>query len=143
MKNKPKTKKMSSLRLHPKFGVNPTIPACFWCGKDKNEVALLGAAYKDEAPMRLVIDYDPCETCKGQMAQGVTLIEVSETKSDTRPAIKTSPDIYPTGAFAVIRPEAVENIFGENSEAILKHKRAFVEVGVLQRILPRPENPEA
>lgn len=44
---------MSSVRLHPKYGVNPTIPTCFWCGKDKNEIALLGAAYKEEAPMHM------------------------------------------------------------------------------------------
>lgn len=33
-----------SLRLHSKYGVNPTIPTCFYCCKSKNMLILLGAA---------------------------------------------------------------------------------------------------
>ena len=33
---------MDSILLSPKHGVNPTIPVCFWCGREKNEVALMG-----------------------------------------------------------------------------------------------------
>lgn len=33
---------MSSIKLSPKHGVNPTIPVCFFCGKPKNEIALMG-----------------------------------------------------------------------------------------------------
>ena len=126
-----------SIRLHPKFGVNPTVPTCFWCGKDKNEVALLGAAYKGEAPHHMVLDYSPCETCRGQMEKGISLIEVSGTNPDQRPPIHKNPDLYPTGLFAVVRGEAIGHIFGENqTKDILKHRKAFVGVGVLQKILP-------
>ena len=31
-----------SIRLSKEHGVNPTIPICFWCEKDKNEIAMLG-----------------------------------------------------------------------------------------------------
>ena len=31
-----------SIRLSPAHGVNPTIPICFWCGNEKNEIALMG-----------------------------------------------------------------------------------------------------
>lgn len=24
------------ITLSPKYGVNPTIPVCFWCGEEKN-----------------------------------------------------------------------------------------------------------
>lgn len=33
---------MSSIKLSSKHGVNPTIPVCFFCGEEKNEIALLG-----------------------------------------------------------------------------------------------------
>ena len=72
-----------SIRLHPKHGLNPTMPVCFWCGQDTGEVALLGAAYKDEAPRRMVIGQNPCEKCKAQMAQGITFMEVTENREYT------------------------------------------------------------
>jgi hypothetical protein len=34
------------MRLHNEYGLNPTIPICFFCGESKDEVALLGANYK-------------------------------------------------------------------------------------------------
>ena len=27
-----------SIPLSPKHGLNPTIPVCAWCGKEKNEI---------------------------------------------------------------------------------------------------------
>ena len=80
-----------SIRLHSKYGVNPTIPQCFWCGQDKNEVALLGAAYKGEAPMHMVLDHEPCETCKQKFAQGILFFEV---------------DDEPTGRWVVIKRDS-------------------------------------
>ena len=57
-----------SIKLSPKYGVNPTIPCCFFCGKEKNEIALLGKVGKRdediEAPMHMVIDYEPCDECR-------------------------------------------------------------------------------
>ena len=32
----------AGIKLSPKHGLNPTIPVCFWCGEERNEVALLG-----------------------------------------------------------------------------------------------------
>lgn len=62
----------AGIKLSPKHGLNPTIPVCFWCGEERNEVALLGhigdgRKHEDfEAPMHMVIDYDavrkmPCK----------------------------------------------------------------------------------
>lgn len=50
---------MSSIKISPKHGVNPTIPVCFFCGKPKNEIALMGrmGGKEDiEAPRNLVLD---------------------------------------------------------------------------------------
>ena len=35
-----------TIELSPKHGVNATIPVCFWCGKEKNEIAILGRVRK-------------------------------------------------------------------------------------------------
>ena len=57
----------NSIRLSEKHGVTPTIPVCFGCGKQKNEIALLGRLPNDaEAPMNMVLNYDPCEECLSQ-----------------------------------------------------------------------------
>ena len=52
------------IKLHKEHGLNPTVPICIYCGKDKNEVALLGAAYKEEAPMHMILNNEPCDSCK-------------------------------------------------------------------------------
>ena len=64
---------MDSILLSPKHGVNPTIPVCFWCGREKNEVALMGylkgrGGEDIAAPMHMVIDYEPCDECRQNMA---------------------------------------------------------------------------
>lgn len=54
----------AGIKLSPKHGLNPTIPVCFWCGEERNEVALLGhigdgRKHEDfEAPRHMVIDYE-------------------------------------------------------------------------------------
>ena len=64
----------AGIKLSPKHGLNPTIPVCFWCGEERNEVALLGhigdgrKLEEFEAPMHMVIDYEPCEKCRANMA---------------------------------------------------------------------------
>lgn len=108
-----------SIRLHPKHGVNPTIPVCAWCGKERNEVALLGAAYRGEAPRNMVIDDEPCDACKAGMAQGITFIEAEQTFDGPRR----------TGRWCVVREELVrESVHPpELRDAILKRRAAYVE----------------
>ena len=111
------------IELSPKHGLNATIPICFWCGETKNEIALLGRMReKDphtgkavrgsdlEAPMQMVLDYEPCDKCREIRAKGFTLIEVSETpNSKGQPPIQAS--LYPTGRHSVIANEAAESVF--------------------------------
>lgn len=122
-----------SIKISPKYGVNPTIPVCFWCGKEKNEIALLGRIRRKEtrktaygttvnhtvdddmeAPRNMVLDYEPCDACREQFLQGVQVIECDTASPDERMPISkddTGNPVYPTGRFVVLKPEAVKRIF--------------------------------
>lgn len=101
-----------SIKVSEKYGVNPTIPVCFFCGEEKNEIALLGKITNKqtkeevEAPMRMVLDYEPCDKCKEAWSKGVAIIEVTQ-KDLGRPNI--APNAQPTGRLVVLKPEAVPN----------------------------------
>lgn len=123
----------NSIKLSPKYGVNPTIPICFWCGEDKNEIALLGRIGDGrkgediEAPMHMVLDYNPCDKCVANMALGVTCVEVVDI-----PPHKNMPEFvdghYPTGRWNVIKPDAARRIFNldvEAGEKLLVSEEAF------------------
>lgn len=106
---------MDSIKLSPKHGVNPTIPVCFWCGREKNEVALMGylkgkGGEDIAAPMHMVIDYEPCDECRQNMTQGFTLIEAT-SKPNAASNVEIQRGVYPTGRYAVLRREAAERIF--------------------------------
>lgn len=61
-------KKGDTVTLSPKYGFNPSINVCFFCGEDKGELILPGRLEGDaEAPHRAVYNYEPCEKCKKQM----------------------------------------------------------------------------
>lgn len=136
-----------SIRLHPKHGVNPTIPVCFWCGKQKNEIVLLGASSKrltghDKAPMSIVLDYEPRDECKAQMERGVTLAECVESPHDERPPIQDG--LWPTGRWVVVTPEAFERVFGaEAASDVLRAGKAFIAKDAFEQMgldrVPRPE----
>lgn len=109
-----------SIRLHPEHGLNPTIPTCFFCGEPKNEVALLGAAFKGKAPMHLCIDKQPCEKCKGWMEQGVIFCSVRDGETGDNP--------YRTGKWCVVKTEAVERWPEDELRVrILKTRFCFIE----------------
>lgn len=114
----------NSIKLSKKYGVNPTVCKCFFCGADKG-IALLGhigdyRKHEDiEAPRECVMDYEPCDKCAENMNKGVTLIEVSETQpSDGRPPMKAqgNKEVYPLGRFLVVTCEAVERMTGNEFE---------------------------
>jgi hypothetical protein len=111
-----------SIRLHPKHGLNATIPVCFLCGKDKNEIALLGAAYHDEAPMHMCIDKSPCDECRGYMEQGVLFVCVQDNTDQSNP--------YRMGKIAVLKVEAAKRIFPNLGE----NRAAFVEETVWKKL---------
>ena len=99
---------MSSIRLSKKHGVNATIPVCAWCGKQKNEVALLGYLKGDaEAPRNAILNYDPCDECKEAWSVGVAVIEVVRTPREDG-QLPITKDAYPTGRMVVVK----ESVFG-------------------------------
>ena len=121
------------LRLHPEYGVNPTIPTCFYCGKDKNEVALLGANYKGQAPMHMVIDIEPCDECKAKYADYTLLIEVDARYNNVSGQhMKRKPQ--PTGRWCAIRKECL-NI--EKPSPI-----AYVEPETMNQVLSQAKEAE-
>ena len=116
------------IKVSKKHGVNPTIPICAWCGKQRNEIALLGKLPGDaEAPKNVIIDYEPCDECKAQWEQGVAIIEVSRT-----PMTAGQPPIaegaYPTGSVVVVKEEALNGGFKNGSKALMlteEFRKAF------------------
>ena len=108
--------KTKGVLLSPKYGVNPTIPICFWCGKEREEVALIGRIGDGrkgedfEAPMHMVIDYEPCDECKKNMALGFTVMEATTVPNKVT-SVEFQKGVYPTGRFVVIKPEAAEQVF--------------------------------
>lgn len=112
----------NSTRISEKYGLNPTIPCCFFCGEQKNEIALLGhiGDYRKgediEAPRSIVLDYEPCEDCKKKFSLGVLVIEVTfDQPKDMRPAIAkdiTGVKAYPTGNYVVVR-RGVLDVYGD------------------------------
>jgi deoxycytidylate deaminase len=94
------------IKLHPKHGLNPTIAKCCICGGDKNEIALLGAAHKGEAPKSMVIDMIPCDTCHKQyLTEGIMCVETDAGEDTPRKDAKF------TGNFVVLRESAFREFF--------------------------------
>ena len=107
------------IRISEKYGVNPTMPICYWCGQEKGEIALLGMLPGDvEAPRNMVLDYEPCDKCKEEWSKGVAIIEVTfEPHSESQPPI--SKGAYPTGRVVVIRSEATNGNFKDGDRALM------------------------
>lgn len=139
---------MSSIRLSPKYGVNPTIPVCFWCGEEKNEIALMGRISRKktsrtawgstietrendiEAPRHCVLDYEPCEKCKENMAKGVTIFGTSlHPIQEDMPPISQSPEgysVYPVPKYLVLSEDGVRHIFDETTaKALIESRKGF------------------
>lgn len=127
------------IKLSKKYGLNPTIPICFWCGKERGEIALMGRIgdgrkHEDfEAPKQMVIDLDPCDECKKNMALGVTVIEATNTPNDAC-GIEMQKGAYPTGRFVVMKTDAAHRTFGSLIDGVDK---AFIDVDGFTQLFGR------
>ena len=128
-----------SIKLSPKHGLNPTIPVCFFCGKQKNMIALLGrvGGKKDlEVPMTgVVLDYEPCDCCKESWDKGVALLGVTTTQpEDNRPPMKAQGGVkvYPTGDVVVVREEFAQECFNLD---VTTGSVVFVEDEVIHQLM--------
>ncbi|KKL71057.1 hypothetical protein LCGC14_2098680 [marine sediment metagenome] len=139
------------IRLSEKHGVNPTLGICFWCGGADGSIALLGRLPGDEeAAHRTFISYDPCDDCKAQFEQGITLVECSEHPNDPddlQPPIQKDRQatLYPTGRYLVITEEAIERLLPEGPmlDAVLSKRRGYLEVAAFEMINPTETGEEA
>ena len=132
---------MSGIKISPKYGVNPTIPVCFWCGKQKNEIALMGRMKDDiEAPKNMVLDYVPCEECQNHMAMGVAVLEASDhPNTEGQPPMQKG--VYPTSRFVVVTTECADRVF--NAYAPWSEgKKVFVDSDVFSHFLPDDPSPD-
>lgn len=144
------------IEISPKHGLNPTIPVCFWCGKEKNEIALLGRIREKtknryganvtkqdsdiKAPSRMVIDYEPCDECMKMWDRGVVVFEAQET-----PIMPNQPEIqkgiYPTGRFAVVTVEGADRVFPQHAPWS-KGQKVFVDSAVFSHIMQEDPSPD-
>lgn len=124
-----------SIRISPKHGLNPTIPVCFFCGKPKNELVLMGKLKGDaEAPKNVCLDYEPCDACKAMFEGNILLMGVMTTPNGDQPPIQDN--LYPTGSYVVITREAAGRVFqDEAAKAILEKGKAFLEEPALQDLI--------
>ena len=132
---------MSGIKISPKYGVNPTIPVCFWCGKQKNEIALMGRMTDDiEAPKNMVLDYVPCEECQNHMGMGVAILEASDCpNTEGQPPMQKG--VYPTSRFVVVTTECADRVF--NAYAPWSEgKKVFVDSDVFSHFLPDDPSPD-
>jgi hypothetical protein len=125
---------MSGVRLSEKHGLNPCIPKCFWCGEDKNEIALLGRLPNDaEAPCSVILDYEPCDKCKEEHAKGILVLVV-----DHKPFTQGQPPmckdaerlyVYPSGQYVLLSEEFVMQwIIDEDLlKTTLEHRKMFID----------------
>ena len=134
-----------SIRLSPEHGVNPSVTVCFWCGIDMG-VALFGRIGNDdeEAPRRVVIDYEPCDECKKNRTQGFTFIEAVRGQ-DTNDKMPIGFDeeenpVYPTGRFIIITLDAAKRIL--QPEHIGGQNIALVDRELFEELQPKEETDE-
>ena len=136
--------KKDGITLSEKYGVNPSLIQCFYCGESKG-IALMGhigdrRKHEDiEAPKECVMDYEPCDKCKENMSLGVTLIEVTMTQpQDQRPPVKAQGgfDVYPTSRWCVITEEASQRIFEGHFK---KGDKVFIDPELFDKIMGNDE----
>lgn len=126
-----------SITMSPKYGVNPTIPVCFFCGEEKQEIALLGKLKGDvEAPHRMCLDYEPCEKCKQAFTQGILLVGVvTHPLPDNRPPIQEN--LYPTGSYMLVTESFIERFLADDvktKEQVLKTRKMLLAEPVIQHL---------
>lgn len=129
------------IKISPKHGLNPTIPVCFWCGKQKNEIALMGRMTDDiEAPKNMVLDYVPCEECQNHMAMGVAILEASDhPNTEGQPPMQKG--VYPTSRFVVVTTECADRVFDQYAPW-QAGKKVFVDSAVFSHFLPDDPSPD-
>jgi len=123
--------KEKGIEISKKYGANPSIQKCFWCGEDKG-VVLFGRIRnknnKDaEAPKHVITDYELCDKCKEYVGDNLMVIEVTDIPNETTNVpVKGdgANEYYPTGRWLCLKGKSkvVEN------GKVLAHPELFEEI---------------
>ena len=135
-----------SIKLSKKHGVNPTIPICFWCGEEKNEVVLLGELKDDaEASKNMIVDYEPCDACKELFSKGIQIIGVvDQPVVDGMFPIIVNDDVelYPTGSMLLVSEDFIVRFSAANVEhdanlldKVLKHRKLMLPENIVLQMI--------
>ena len=111
------------IRVSEKYGVNPSMGICFWCGEEDGTILLPGKLPGDvEAPRRMCATYEPCKGCGEIFEKGIHCIEVADCHRLRRPEIMKRSGYAPTGRFVVVTRKWIEESLDEEklSKQILK-----------------------
>jgi hypothetical protein len=141
---------MSGIPVSEKHGVNPSLDCCFYCMEPKGVVLLgkmsraraerafgkemsdrlHGADHDVEAPHKVVMDKEPCSTCKEHMQDGILIISVSEERTTDRD------NPYRTGGWAVVTERFIHRVVvtPELRDDILKRRVAWLDDKVWDKL---------
>jgi hypothetical protein len=125
--------------ISPKHGLNPSMLMCVWCGKEKG-IAILGRLPDDaEAPRKIYGDIDPCDSCKEEMAQGISIIAVtSHPPKNGMPPLTNNPHpLYMTGSWCVVKEEFLDaaSIPDADKKDIREQRAMIVDAHVFDDIM--------
>lgn len=121
-------RKSDSIKLHPEYGLNPTMGECILCGKPTGKIALLGGNYKEKAPSKMIVSLEPCKECREKyLSIGVMLVEVDSPTS-----------LQPTGRVMVIRDEAFRQVIDKD---VPEDKICLVERGLIGKLEGQASQP--
>jgi len=111
--------KEKEITLSPRHGLNPSLLKCPICGKDTNEIALLGKLKDDAEAPRYMMSNNPCPDCQEHLDKGHRiLIEVKNGEFGPNP--------YRTGRILyIVNPDAFPD---------LTDKVAYIEEQVAKEI---------
>lgn len=131
------SKREPSIRLHKEFGVNPTMPVCVICGKETGEIAMLGAAYKGQAPMHMIVGMSTCPSCNELLkGGGVALIGALPNEGVSGDVVHPGEFTF-TGDAVVLKEEAFRRLF--KAVGIPARRMVLVEPEVLRALQVEPE----
>lgn len=115
--------KKDEILLSKKYGVNPSLTVCFYCG-EATGIALMGKLKGDvEAPRQCCMSVEPCDKCKEKYKDYCLVVEKDNNESS------------PTGRWFAIKKEAVV-------EAYRNYPVVFMEPPLFNEFITRFNNTE-
>lgn len=122
-----------NILLSPKYGLNPSMVKCFWCGEDIG-IALMGKLKGDaEAPRSIIQSYEPCDKCKEYFKQGILVAGIS-----SKPVIDNLPPISHNNAGEPCYLDSSHVVMTEQGISHILDDQALIDAAIKQRVLLAP-----